>query len=239
LGVESYQTKLNLTKSQLMEGCVHQKTLYTILSHPRGVVYKGTGNSVQKYNKYSELGIYHWDKHRQWFYKGSYGLKSRHDVHSKNEIISIQNIKVNDKYGYSYLNKIEERVEGIQLGVESYQTKLNLTKSQLMEGCVHQKTLYTILSHPRGVVYKGTGNSLHINPVLIVAQLRSSMQHLKLQHPSKKMNITRDDDMVPSANSSNTKMVISFMSGKVLLFLCNFTTYLSTLYYLLQQCIPL
>ncbi|GJY22080.1 hypothetical protein Tco_0394646 [Tanacetum coccineum] len=25
-----------------------------------------------------------------------------------------------------------------------------------MEGCLHQKTLYTILSHPRSVVYEGT-----------------------------------------------------------------------------------
>nr|GEU76361.1 reverse transcriptase domain-containing protein [Tanacetum cinerariifolium] len=43
MGVESYQTKLNLTKPRLMEGCLHQETLDTIMSHPKGVVYKGTG----------------------------------------------------------------------------------------------------------------------------------------------------------------------------------------------------
>ncbi|GJT11592.1 hypothetical protein Tco_0858634 [Tanacetum coccineum] len=53
---------------------------------------------------------------------------------------------------------IKKRVKDVQMGVESYQTKLNLTKPQLMEGCLHQKMLYTILSHPRDVVYEGVDN---------------------------------------------------------------------------------
>nr|GEX25262.1 hypothetical protein [Tanacetum cinerariifolium] len=69
-------------------------------------------------------------------------------------------------YGYAYLEEIvvirtyekeckivnNKRVEDVQMGVGSYQTKLNLIRPQLMEGCLHQKTLYTILSHPRGVM---------------------------------------------------------------------------------------
>ncbi|GJU31894.1 hypothetical protein Tco_1175483 [Tanacetum coccineum] len=56
-----------------------------------------------------------------------------------------------------YIRKIviKKRVKDVQIGVESYQTKLNLTKPQLREGCLHRKTLYTILSHPRGVCTKG------------------------------------------------------------------------------------
>ncbi|PWA84254.1 SIN-like family protein [Artemisia annua] len=42
------------------------------------------------------------------------------------------------------------------------------------------------------------GNELHINPVHTVAQLRPSMQHLKLQQPAKTMNATHDDGMVAS-----------------------------------------
>ncbi|GJV92964.1 putative reverse transcriptase domain-containing protein [Tanacetum coccineum] len=43
----------------------------------------------------------------KWFYKGNIGLKSRLDVYSKHDIISVQNIKDNNKYGYSYLDEIE------------------------------------------------------------------------------------------------------------------------------------
>nr|GEX59680.1 hypothetical protein [Tanacetum cinerariifolium] len=97
-----------------------------------------------------------------------YEDESRHDDYSKLNIISAQSIKVNKQYGYAYLEEIvvikidekeiviKKRVEDIQMRVESYQTKLNLTKPQLMEGCLHQKTLYTVLSHPKGVVYEGT-----------------------------------------------------------------------------------
>nr|GEW55472.1 hypothetical protein [Tanacetum cinerariifolium] len=50
---------------------------------------------------------------------------------------------------------IKKTVEDVQMGVESYQTKLNLTKPCLMEGCLHQFTPYTILSHPICVAYEG------------------------------------------------------------------------------------
>ncbi|GJT63506.1 hypothetical protein Tco_1007039 [Tanacetum coccineum] len=53
---------------------------------------------------------------------------------------------------------IMKRVEDVQIRVESYQTKLNLTRPQLMEGCLHQFTPYTIMSHPIGVVYEGVDN---------------------------------------------------------------------------------
>ncbi|GJY56069.1 hypothetical protein Tco_0455184 [Tanacetum coccineum] len=173
--------------------------------------------SIQKYNRHAELGIHHWDDHRQWFYKGNIEHKSRHEVYSKLNIISFQRIKVNKKYGYAYLEEIvvkrtdqkeymfvevdflylnqnniedlyllkiqkkihnindvdefdlinalqlyiqriviKKRVKEVQLRVESYQIKLNLTKPPFMEGCLYQKVSYTTLSHPRGIVYEGT-----------------------------------------------------------------------------------
>nr|GEW30794.1 phosphoglycerate kinase [Tanacetum cinerariifolium] len=53
---------------------------------------------------------------------------------------------------------IKKRVEDAQLGIESNQTKLNLTKPQFMAGYLHQKVSYTTLSHPIGVVYLGNDN---------------------------------------------------------------------------------
>ncbi|GJV72304.1 hypothetical protein Tco_1492299 [Tanacetum coccineum] len=173
--------------------------------------------NVQNYNRDAKLGIYHWYKSRQWFYKGNIVLKSRHEVYLKLNIKSVQSIIVNKKFEFAhmeeivvtrtdekeykfaeadflnlnqndikdrfllkiqkksrnikgteeydlinalkmYINRIviQKRVEDVQMGVESYQTKLNLIKPQLMKGCLHQFTPYTILSHPRGVMYKGT-----------------------------------------------------------------------------------
>ncbi|GJY04727.1 hypothetical protein Tco_0370667 [Tanacetum coccineum] len=130
-------------------------------------------NTIQKYNKDAELGINHLDEHRQWFYKGNIVLKSRYEVYSKLNIKSVQSIKVNKNYRYTHLEEIvvtridekeykfaeadcnQEKSKDVQMGVEGYQTKLNLTNPQLKEGCLHQKMLYTILSHPRDVVYEG------------------------------------------------------------------------------------
>ncbi|GKF61172.1 hypothetical protein Tco_0181226 [Tanacetum coccineum] len=56
---------------------------------------------------------------------------------------------------YIHKSVIKKRVEDVQMGVESYQTKLNLTKQQLMEGYLHQFTPYIRMSYPRDIVYKG------------------------------------------------------------------------------------
>ncbi|GJT97857.1 hypothetical protein Tco_1093375 [Tanacetum coccineum] len=53
---------------------------------------------------------------------------------------------------------IKKRAEDAQMGVESYQTKLNLTKPQFMAGCLYQKVPYITFSHPRGVVYEWLDN---------------------------------------------------------------------------------
>ena len=49
---------------------------------------------------------------------------------------------------------IRERVEDLQLGVESYQNDLNLTKPQLMVDNVHDVSQFMILQQPKfGVTY--------------------------------------------------------------------------------------
>ncbi|GJZ50226.1 hypothetical protein Tco_0604416, partial [Tanacetum coccineum] len=80
----------------------------------------------------------------------------------QNKVSNIKGIEefdpVNALRMYIHRIVIMNRVEDMQMGVESYQTKLNLTKPQLMEGCLHQFTPYTIMNHPRGVVYEGVDN---------------------------------------------------------------------------------
>ncbi|GJY72527.1 hypothetical protein Tco_0476230 [Tanacetum coccineum] len=49
---------------------------------------------------------------------------------------------------------IQARVEDLQLGVESYQKKLNLTKPRTQDVDMSRIPVYTTLSNPQGVIYK-------------------------------------------------------------------------------------
>ncbi|GJZ02108.1 hypothetical protein Tco_0520069 [Tanacetum coccineum] len=49
---------------------------------------------------------------------------------------------------------IKRRVEDLQLGVESYQKKLNLTKPDTYRSNLKRKTAYTAYSNPKGFIYQ-------------------------------------------------------------------------------------
>nr|GEX81616.1 hypothetical protein [Tanacetum cinerariifolium] len=49
---------------------------------------------------------------------------------------------------------IQQRVEDLQLGVESYQKKLNLTKPDMYRSDLKRKEAYTAYSNPRGFIYQ-------------------------------------------------------------------------------------
>ncbi|GJR20307.1 hypothetical protein Tco_0968834 [Tanacetum coccineum] len=53
---------------------------------------------------------------------------------------------------------IQRRVKDLQLGVESYQKKLNLTKLDTFRSNLRNKTAYTVYSDPKGVIYKDQNN---------------------------------------------------------------------------------
>ncbi|GJX19684.1 hypothetical protein Tco_0222361 [Tanacetum coccineum] len=53
---------------------------------------------------------------------------------------------------------IQRRVEDLQLGVESYQKKLNLTKPDTFRSNLRNRTTYTTYSDPKGVIYKDQNN---------------------------------------------------------------------------------
>nr|GFC47448.1 hypothetical protein [Tanacetum cinerariifolium] len=49
---------------------------------------------------------------------------------------------------------IERRVEDLQLGVESYQKKLNLTKPDTYRSDLRRREAYTAYSNPREFIYQ-------------------------------------------------------------------------------------
>ncbi|GJV30698.1 hypothetical protein Tco_1387146 [Tanacetum coccineum] len=116
--------------------------------------------------------------------KVTYDKVSRHDVYSTMRILSVTSVTVDKWYGYGHLkeivvrradqklykimegdfprlhlNDIEDmllliRVEDLQLGVKSYQKKLNITKPQTRDADIYFKELYTTHSKPQGVIYE-------------------------------------------------------------------------------------
>ncbi|GJS50189.1 hypothetical protein Tco_0600310 [Tanacetum coccineum] len=49
---------------------------------------------------------------------------------------------------------LRRRVEDLQLGIKSYQKKLNLTRPDTYRSDLKQKLAYTIYSNPKGFIYK-------------------------------------------------------------------------------------
>ncbi|GKC73214.1 hypothetical protein Tco_1119097, partial [Tanacetum coccineum] len=118
---------------------------------------------------------------RQIFYRSQINRISKHDVHSTMKISSVLWVKVDERVGYGYLEEIvnklfnllgddivhlvialhmftrslviKKRVEDVQLGVESYQKKLNITKPQKEFLGISYKEVYNTSYDPKGVVY--------------------------------------------------------------------------------------
>ncbi|GJT91359.1 hypothetical protein Tco_1080204 [Tanacetum coccineum] len=129
------------------------------------------------YDKNAKLGILHWGPKRQLFYRSQINRFSKHEVYSTMKILSMIRVKADKRLGYGYLEEIvvrrdygqeysfkevhmftrslvvKKRVEDVQLGVESYQKKLNITKPQKNFPGISFKEPYTTTYDPKGVVY--------------------------------------------------------------------------------------
>nr|GEW36637.1 retrovirus-related Pol polyprotein from transposon TNT 1-94 [Tanacetum cinerariifolium] len=79
---------------------------------------------------------------RQQFYCFAVNRKSARDVYSKRRIIAVTELK------------IIERVKDLQLGLESYQKTLNLTKPDTYQSDLKHKEAYISYSNPSGFIYQ-------------------------------------------------------------------------------------
>ncbi|GJS26950.1 hypothetical protein Tco_0487570 [Tanacetum coccineum] len=98
--------------------------------------------SERDYNISVAYGITHWWFKRKEFYITKHNAPSNHHaVRSHMRILSVVGLKKFERYGYAFLKEIvirradykeniviRQRVGDLQLGIESYQTKLNLTQ---------------------------------------------------------------------------------------------------------------
>ncbi|GJX34722.1 hypothetical protein Tco_0246279 [Tanacetum coccineum] len=108
--------------------------------------------------------------------------ESAHDVYSKRRIIAVTKVEIVKWQNYKHLDwitgkvtnlnveeriafnvslrmftrsvVIQRRVEDLQLGVESYQKKLNLSKPDTYRSNLRRRDAYTPYSDPRGFIYE-------------------------------------------------------------------------------------
>nr|GEW07759.1 hypothetical protein [Tanacetum cinerariifolium] len=132
------------------------------------------------YDKHALWGVSHWGQKRQQFYGFAINWESSLDVYSKRRIIVITDFKIVEWHSYKHLDwitlsnlTVEERfafnvslrmftrsivihrcVEDLQLGVESYQKRLNLTKPDTYRSDLKRREAYTAYSNPRGFIYQ-------------------------------------------------------------------------------------
>nr|GEU94341.1 hypothetical protein [Tanacetum cinerariifolium] len=73
----------------------------------------------------------------------------------------LTNLRVEERFAFNVSLRmftrsivIQRRVEDLQLGVESYQKKLNLTKPDTYRSDLKRKEVYTAYSNPRGFIYQ-------------------------------------------------------------------------------------
>ncbi|GJS83935.1 hypothetical protein Tco_0750476 [Tanacetum coccineum] len=136
---------------------------------------------VCSYDISAKYGIAHWWFTRQKFYIDRHDAPSRRkEVRSTMRILSVIRIKAYSRYGYDYLSEIghldhlpgsdkrmlsttvklwtrnlviRQRVEDFQLGIESYQKQLNLTKPGWDVIGYEFKHDYIIIKSPRALVF--------------------------------------------------------------------------------------
>ncbi|GJT18438.1 hypothetical protein Tco_0877144 [Tanacetum coccineum] len=110
------------------------------------------------YDKHALWGISHWRRKRQQFYTLAANRESARDVYYKRKLT---NLNVEDHLAFGVSLRmftrnivIQRRVEDLQLGVESYQKKLNITKPDTYRSDLKCRDAYTAYSNPRGFIYQ-------------------------------------------------------------------------------------
>nr|GEV66482.1 hypothetical protein [Tanacetum cinerariifolium] len=110
------------------------------------------------YDKHALWGVSHWGRKCQQLYSFAINREYARDVYSKRRIIAVTELKIVKWQAIStwigLRIVIQRRVEDLQLGVESYQKKLNLTKPDSYRSDLKRKEAYTAYSNPWGFIYQ-------------------------------------------------------------------------------------
>nr|GEV58824.1 hypothetical protein [Tanacetum cinerariifolium] len=93
----------------------------------------------------------------------------KYDYDHLEEIEKLSNLTIDERYDlnvalhmFTRRIVIQMRVEDLQLGVKSYQKKLNLTKPDTIRSDLKRRTAYTAYSYPQRVIYIDQMNKIRL-----------------------------------------------------------------------------
>nr|GEX34884.1 hypothetical protein [Tanacetum cinerariifolium] len=118
------------------------------------------GSSSQKYTtsitnmKAADYGQVKWIEDKK-FYGYASNMESKHDVYSRHMIIVVTILKIMNWFGRIV---IQEHMEDLQLGVKSYQKKINLKKPDTYRLDLRRMAAYTAYPDTQGIIYEDEMN---------------------------------------------------------------------------------
>ncbi|GJY34471.1 retrovirus-related pol polyprotein from transposon TNT 1-94 [Tanacetum coccineum] len=120
------------------------------------------------YDKHAYWGTYHWGSKRQKFYGYAANLETSKDVYSRHMIIADDQLYKFREGDFKRLRRqdikdmlllfVQERMNDLQLGVESYQKKINLSRPNSYRSDLRKMTPYTAYPDIQGIIYQDDMN---------------------------------------------------------------------------------
>nr|GEY22066.1 hypothetical protein [Tanacetum cinerariifolium] len=154
---------------------------YAARYHNQGIedmIFERWSKEVHRYQIKALNGIHQWEDGRQDFFKAEISNISPGKVYSYKRIIYVVRVFVKDFNNTLLLfiqgTVIKNIVKDWQLGVESYQRTLNLTKPKLYFEAIDDRIPYTMSRAKKGVVYLNKHNRRSLMKLDEVHKFRDS-----------------------------------------------------------------
>nr|GEY79375.1 hypothetical protein [Tanacetum cinerariifolium] len=168
MGVKSYQKRLNLTKPDTYRSDLKRCEAYTAYSNPRGFIYQNKDKKnilmrIDELHKFSDGTL---NNIRNALDDCLKGIRMQYlptiiwrkgDKDRATAMIQVIDKMLKTRRIMRSLERsivIQRRVEDLQLGAESYQKRLNLTKPNTYRSDLKRREAYTAYSNPRGFIYQ-------------------------------------------------------------------------------------
>ncbi|GJS53737.1 hypothetical protein Tco_0627099 [Tanacetum coccineum] len=126
--------------------------------------------------KDADYGHIKWIENKR-FYGYATNMETSKDVYSRHRIIAVTSLKIMKFFGYKHLEEItvrrqddqlyrriviQERMEDLQLAVESYQKKINLSRPDSYHLDLRKMTPYTTYHNIQGIIYQDDMDKNHL-----------------------------------------------------------------------------
>nr|GEZ64333.1 hypothetical protein [Tanacetum cinerariifolium] len=166
LGVDSYQKKLNLTRPDTYRSDLKHREAYTAYSNPRGFIYqnKDKNNRLMRIDELHKFSDGTLNDVRNALDDRNFKRLRLQDIEDMLLLLvqgKLSNLTVEERFAFNVSLRmftrsivIQRRVEDLQLGVKSYQKRLNLTKPDTYQTDLRRRKAYTAYSNPRGFIYQ-------------------------------------------------------------------------------------